>query len=130
MKPGDQRLIHGLNGLAVVLAWFVATWLGGAPLATPVSMGAGCTALAIAGIGIAVRVLTTNGPTWQKLLAANVFVGQLGFVGWVIWRFDPAGGPFAAGVMAVLGATVVAALIDGVKQQRQEQQQEQEETNE
>ena len=122
MKPGDQRIIHGLNGLAVVLSWFVATWLGGEPLATPVSMGAGCTALAIAGIGIAVRYLTKDGPTWQKVVAAQVFVGQLGFVGWVIWHFDPSGGPFAAGVMAVLGATVVAALIDGVKQQREEQE--------
>lgn len=120
MKPGDQRLLHGANAAAVFIAWLAGTWLGGEPLARPLALGAGTTALCIAAIGLSVRVLTGSSPAWMKAVGATAFVGQLGFVGFVIFRLDPAGGPFAAGVMMVLGATVVAALIDGMKQSQQE----------
>lgn len=120
MKPGDQRLLHGANAAAVLFAWLAGTWLGGEPLAKPLTLGAGTTAMCIAAIGLSVRALTGDGPAWVKPVGAMAFVGQLGFVGFVIFQLDPAGGPFAAGVMMVLGATVVAALIDGMKQSRQE----------
>jgi hypothetical protein len=120
MKPGDQRLLHGANAATVILAWLAGTWLGGEPLAWPLTLGAGTTALCIAAIGLSVGALTGNGPTWMKAAAAMAFVGQLGFMGFVIFQLDPAGGPFAAGVTMVLGATVVAALIDGMKQAKQE----------
>lgn len=120
MKPGDQRLLHGANAAAVLLAWLAGTWLGGEPLARPLTLGAGTTALCIAGIGFSVGALTGDGPAWKKTAGAMVFVGQLALVGFVIFQLDPAGGPFAAGVTMVLGATVVVALIDGMKQSGQE----------
>lgn len=120
MNPGDQRLLHGANALAVVVAWVGAWGIGGEPLARNVAMGAGATTICIAGIGFAVRALTLPGPGWMKAAGAVAFVGQFALIGLVIVTQDPDGASFAAGVSAVLGATVVAALIDGLKQQRQE----------
>ena len=124
MKPGDQRLLHAANALAVVIAAVAGWGIGGAELAKPLVTGAAVTAICILGIALGVRTLTMPGPAWQRSVGAMAFVGQLMLVGWVIWEWDPATGPFAGGVMAVLGATVVAALIDGLMQQRHEQQHE------
>lgn len=120
MNPGDQRRIHGANALAVLGAWGVAWGMGGESLATNVAMGAGATTIAVAGIGFAVRALTLPGPAWMRPAGAVAFIGQFALIGIVILRMDPDGGPFAAGVIAVLGATVVAALIDGIKLSKQE----------
>lgn len=120
MNPGDQRLLHGANALAVVVAWGLAWGIGGEALATNVAMGAGATTICIAGIGFAVRALTLPGPAWMKPAGAFAFVGQFALVGMVIVKMDPDGASFGAGVAAVLGATVVAALVDGMKQSKQE----------
>lgn len=120
MNPGDQRLLHGANALAVVLAWGLAWGIGGELLARNVAMGAGSTAICIAGIGFAVRALTLPGPGWMKPVGGLAFIGQFSLIGIVIVTQDPDAGSFAAGVSAVLGATVVAALVDGIKQSKQE----------
>jgi hypothetical protein len=120
MNPGDQRLLHGANALAVLVAWGLAWGIGGEALASSVAMGAGSTAICIAGIGFAVRALTLPGPRWMKPAGMAAFLGQFALIGIVILKMDPDGGSFAAGVAAVLGATVVAALADGMKQSKQE----------
>ena len=114
-----QRLLHAFNVAATVLATAVAMAGWGGPTAKHVAMGAATTTGSIGITGWLVWMIVQGGGETAKAGAIFALVSQMFVVGGVIWILKPEALPFGSGVIAVLGATVVAALIDGMRESRQ-----------
>lgn len=125
MTAGRQRVLHLLNVAAAIAATVVARIGWDAATAKTVALGSLVTAASVGLIGVLVVRATTAATEREGAGAGMGLVLQFFAVGLVIWGLKPEILPFGAGVIAVLGATTVAGLIDGVIRSKQDEREEQ-----
>ena len=123
MSAGKQRVLHLLNVAAAMAATGSARVWWDAATAKGVALGALVTTASIGLIGVLVVRATTSG-TAKSGAAAFGLVLQFFAVGLVIWGLKPDPLPFGSGVIAVLGATTVSGILDGVKRSKQDDEEE------
>lgn len=124
MTAGRQRVLHLLNVAAAIVATGVARVGWDAATAQTVALGSLVTAASVGLIGVLVVKATTSATEAGAGGAAMGLVLQFFAVGLVIWGLKPDVLPFGAGVIAVLGATTVAGVIDGVVRWKQDEREE------
>ena len=129
MTAGRQRVLHLLNVAAAIGATVVARVGWDAATASTVAFGALVTAASVGLIGVLVVRATSATSEAAAGGAAMGLVLQFFAVGLVIWGLKPEILPFGAGVIAVLGATTVAGVIDGVIRSKQDEREEQSQIN-